>query len=89
MDPTCAHLERVTEVAPLDSGCTECLRTGSRWVHLRLCMSCGTVACCNDSPNRHATAHHRQSGHPVIRSFEHGERWLYCYPDDAWADPVD
>ncbi len=70
------------------SGCEECLKMGDRWVHLRLCMECGHVGCCDSSKNKHATKHVRASGHPVIRSFERGERWLYCYPDDMFVDPA-
>jgi uncharacterized UBP type Zn finger protein len=66
------------------AGCKECLAMGSRWVHLRICLSCGHVGCCDDSPNRHATAHHRATGHPVITSGERGETWAYCYPDDQF-----
>lgn len=62
--------------------------TGDRWVHLRLCMTCGHVGCCNDSPNRHASAHFRACEHPVIRSYEPGERWAYCYVDDAFVGSI-
>ncbi len=65
------------------AGCEDCLKVGGRWVHLRLCMSCGHVGCCDDSPNRHAPAHHRQTTHPVIQSFEPGEAWAYCYLDNT------
>ncbi len=64
------------------AGCEECLKIGSGWVHLRICLTCGHVGCCDDSPNRHATAHHRSTAHPVITSAEVGETWAYCYPDD-------
>jgi hypothetical protein len=64
------------------SGCEECLKSGSAWVHLRICLTCGHVGCCDDSPNRHATLHHRASHHPVITSAEVGETWAYCYPHD-------
>jgi uncharacterized UBP type Zn finger protein len=79
---TCTHLDTVTDVTPSGAGCEECLRTGGRWVHLRLCMTCGHVGCCDNSPGRHATGHwldHRD--HPVIRSYEPGENWWWCYPD--------
>jgi uncharacterized UBP type Zn finger protein len=65
-------------------GCEECLQTGSRWVHLRICLTCGNVGCCDSSPNRHATAHHRATGHPVITSAEIGETWAFCYPDERF-----
>jgi len=79
---TCTHLDTLRDVAPSDEGCHECLAAGGRWVHLRVCQECGHVGCCDSSPNRHATAHNRGTGHPIIRSFEPGEEWFYCYPDD-------
>jgi uncharacterized UBP type Zn finger protein len=66
------------------AGCKECLEMGSRWVHLRICLSCGHVGCCDDSPNRHATKHYRGTHHPIITSGEAGETWAYCYPDDQF-----
>ena len=82
---TCTHLDTITVLEPQGeiAGCEECLKTGARWVHLRMCQSCGKVGCCDDSPNRHATAHFNESGHPVIRSVEPGEAWSYCYVDDV------
>ena len=77
MSRRCEHVEAVGSVTPSASGCEDCLRDGDTWVHLRLCMSCGHVGCCDSSPNRHATAHHDQSGHPLIRSFEPGEDWWW------------
>jgi hypothetical protein len=82
MATTCRHLDQVGEVAPRADGCEECLATGGRWVHLRICMSCGHIGCCDNSPGRHATGQHRQTTHPLIRSFEPGEDWWWCYPDD-------
>jgi uncharacterized UBP type Zn finger protein len=79
---TCTHLDTLRDVSPGDDGCHECLAAGGRWVHLRMCQECGHVGCCDSSPNRHATAHNRGTGHPLIRSFEPGEEWFYCYPDD-------
>jgi uncharacterized UBP type Zn finger protein len=85
----CDHLPRSEEPAPrTPEGCEECLAAGDRWVHLRLCLDCGQVGCCNDSKNRHAMKHAQSTGHPVIRSLEPGERWQYCYPDDAFYDPA-
>jgi uncharacterized UBP type Zn finger protein len=79
---TCAHLDQVQDVAPdSTAGCSDCLATGSRWVHLRMCLSCGHVACCDSSPNRHATAHAGGTGHAVVRSMEPGEDWRWCYVD--------
>jgi len=80
----CSHLDQI-RVAPPESypGCEDCLRIGSSWVHLRLCLTCGHVGCCDDSPNRHATAHHEDSGHPIIRSAEPREDWCWCYDDEV------
>ena len=84
---TCAHIDGVTTIKhPKTRVCDECIKTGDRWVHLRTCQTCGTTLCCDNSPTRHATAHARSSTHPVIASAEPGERWLYCYPDDAFAE---
>ena len=81
---TCGHLDQIQDVTgDSTEGCTDCLAIGSRWVHLRMCLSCGHVACCDSSPNRHATAHADASGHPVIRSMEPGESWRWCYVDQA------
>lgn len=79
----CSHGGRVRTVVPTSAGCQECRESGSKWVHLRLCMTCGHVGCCDSSPNRHADAHWRATGHPIIRSFEPGEDWFWCYPDGA------
>jgi uncharacterized UBP type Zn finger protein len=65
------------------AGCKECLEMGSRWVHLRICLTCSHVGCCDDSPNRHATKHARTIGHPIIRSLEPGEAWSWCYVDEV------
>jgi uncharacterized UBP type Zn finger protein len=87
-DPACSHLDTLREVTPSADGCEECLKIGSTWFHLRLCMSCGKVGCCDQSPNRHATAHVNESGHPIIRSAEPGEEWAYCYPDDLYMETL-
>jgi uncharacterized UBP type Zn finger protein len=80
---TCQHLDQIRNVKPSGPGCVECLAGGRRdWVHLRMCQTCGHIGCCDNSPGKHATAHYRKVGHPVIRSFEPGEDWYYCYPDD-------
>jgi uncharacterized UBP type Zn finger protein len=82
----CGHIESVTDVKqPHARECDECVKTRSRWVHLRTCQTCGVTLCCDSSPNRHATKHARATTHPVVASAEPGERWLYCYPDDAIA----
>ena len=75
-------------VTPTALGCEECLAQGDPWVHLRLCMTCGHVGCCDDSPNRHATAHFRGTKHPVVKSFEPGEDWAWCYADDDLVDTI-
>jgi hypothetical protein len=83
----CTHIAAIKTVRqPQRRECEECVKIGARWVHLRTCQQCGTTRCCDDSPNRHASQHARASGHPVIASAEPGERWLYCYPDDAFAE---
>ena len=86
MAAACSHLEsiEVTELPDPLLGCEECLKTGSRWVHLRMCLECGKVGCCDNSPNRHATAHFRSQHHPLIQSYEPGEDWWYCYIDDLF-----
>jgi uncharacterized UBP type Zn finger protein len=81
---TCEHLVQVTEIEPQTTeGCQECLAEGSRWVHLRKCLSCGHIGCCDSSPRRHATAHYKETEHPVIASFEPGESWRWCYLDNV------
>ena len=83
MADTCTHLDAIAEVTPSSDGCEDCLRIGGHWVHLRICMTCGHVGCCDSSPNRHATAHWRANRtHPIIRSFEPGEGWWWCYEDE-------
>ncbi|QKE84691.1 DHA2 family efflux MFS transporter permease subunit [Arthrobacter sp. NEB 688] len=79
----CSHLTDTTPPTPRTDGCEECLRDGGTWVHLRLCQACGHVGCCDSSPGRHATAHARTSEHPVVRSFEPGEEWFWCYVDEV------
>jgi uncharacterized UBP type Zn finger protein len=83
MAQTCTHTEDIAVNAPpVSDGCVECLAMGSSWVHLRRCLRCGHVGCCDSSPNRHATAHFRTVGHPVVQSYEPGEDWFWCYMDD-------
>jgi uncharacterized UBP type Zn finger protein len=83
--PACTHLDHVhvTQLPAAVDGCVECLATGGVWLHLRICLECGHVGCCDDSPNRHATAHAHNSGHPIIRSLEPGEEWSWCYIDQV------
>jgi uncharacterized UBP type Zn finger protein len=82
--PTCSHLDTITVLDLPDqaAGCEECLRDGTAWLHLRICLACGHVGCCDGSPQRHATAHHQTSGHPLIRSLEPGEDWSWCFVDE-------
>ena len=84
---TCTHLDTVEDVTPTGNGCQECLQAGGRWVHLRMCMHCGHIGCCDNSPGRHATGHWTSNAsHPVIRSYERGEDWWWCYADDLFFD---
>lgn len=88
-DAVCAHLDRAREVTPSTTqGCEDCLREGTTWVHLRLCLECGHVGCCDNSPRRHATAHWHATDHVLIRSFEPGEDWGWCYVDDLFLLPT-
>ena len=83
--PTCTHLDQVRVTAlpdPID-GCEECLKTGSGWVHLRMCMTCGKIGCCDSSPNRHASRHAAEAAHPIARSAEAGETWSWCFVDEV------
>lgn len=85
MSDECSHLDAiaVTELPPGPLVCEECSKIGGTWVHLRMCLVCGKIGCCDNSPNRHATAHFRETGHPLIRSAEPGESWSWCYVDDV------
>ena len=81
----CTHLDAVELLAPEGpvAGCEDCLAIGGRWVHLRMCQTCGHVGCCDSSPNRHATAHFHTTAHPLVRSCEPGEEWFWCYRDEV------
>jgi uncharacterized UBP type Zn finger protein len=82
----CEHLAEIRDVAPrTPGGCEECLAAGDWWVHLRLCLTCGHVGCCDSSPNRHAIRHHQATMHPIIGSFERGETWRWCYVDQQFV----
>ena len=85
MAASCSHLESITILELPDPllGCEECLKTGDRWHHLRMCLACGKVGCCNSSPNRHASRHFREVGHPLVRSAEPGESWAWCFADEV------
>jgi uncharacterized UBP type Zn finger protein len=80
---SCTHLDTIRDVTPSAPGCEECLKIGSPWVHLRLCLACGHVGCCDNSPNRHATKHFHATAHPLIQSLEPGEDWAWCYVDEV------
>jgi uncharacterized UBP type Zn finger protein len=84
----CTHLDQIRDVTPSADGCEDCLRIGSWWVHLRLCLTCGHVGCCDSSPNRHASAHAKETGHPIVRSLEPGEDWAWCYVDEVVLEPA-
>jgi hypothetical protein len=86
MSTTCEHLDHPAHFEVTATVCTECVEMGSGWIHLRQCLVCGHVACCDSSPNRHATKHFRTIGHPTIRSVESGEDWGYCYEDDVFVE---
>ena len=89
MDDVCSHFDQARAVKPrTPDGCEECLRTGDEWVHLRLCLVCGHVGCCDQSPNRHASKHFHQTKHPVVRSFEPDEDWAWCYVDELGFEPA-
>jgi uncharacterized UBP type Zn finger protein len=85
---SCQHLDQIQQVRPNSRGCEECLRTGDGWVHLRICMTCGHVGCCDSSRNKHATAHFRRTDHPIVRSLEPGETWGWCYVDQEMIDSI-
>jgi hypothetical protein len=83
---TCTHLDEIKLVPPKRediAGCEECLATGGRWVHLRTCLTCGKVGCCDSSPNKHASRHAAEAGHPIVHSAEPGEDWNWCYVDEV------
>jgi hypothetical protein len=81
----CTHLDHVhvTDLPEAVDGCEDCLAGGSQWVHLRICLECGHVGCCDSSPMRHASAHASETGHPIVRSLEPGERWSWCFLDEV------
>jgi uncharacterized UBP type Zn finger protein len=88
--PQCSHLEQIAAVRPSTlEGCEECLKLGQRWVHLRVCLTCGFVGCCDSSAGKHASKHARQTNHQVVKSFEPGEIWVWCFADRELMIPVD
>jgi len=83
MDTSCAHLDSIRFSTTDKHYCEDCVKIGGSWVHLRLCLECGHVGCCDSSPNRHATKHFHQTSHPLVRSIEPGESWVWCYVDET------
>jgi uncharacterized UBP type Zn finger protein len=86
MSDSCTHLEQIQDVTPGAEGCEDCLRAGGQWLHLRLCLTCGHVGCCDSSPSKHATKHYYSTKHPMVRSFEPGEDWMWCYADELFFE---
>jgi uncharacterized UBP type Zn finger protein len=87
MARVCKHIKEANlSVTPSGTGCKECLEMGDTWVHLRLCLECGHVGCCDSSKNKHATKHYHATKHPVIKAFEPGEEWRWCYLDDLYVE---
>jgi uncharacterized UBP type Zn finger protein len=86
-EPRCTHLDQIHDVAPSAEGCEECLQTGDTWLHLRDCLICGHVGCCDSSRNKHASAHFHTTGHPLVQAFPPGEGWIWCYVDRLVLEP--
>ncbi len=84
----CSHLSQIVVTETEKHVCEDCVKTGDNWVHLRLCLTCGHVGCCDSSKNRHATRHAHSSAHPLIRSIEPGEDWVWCYPDEMTVGEI-
>jgi uncharacterized UBP type Zn finger protein len=85
MSLSCIHLDQIQDVTPSANGCEECLAMGDRWVHLRLCLTCGHVGCCDSSKNKHATKHFHATQHPIVKSLERGKDWSWCYIDNTFV----
>jgi len=81
----CKHLHMINPVTPNSQGCIDCLATGGVWKNLRMCLTCGYVGCCDSSPNKHASRHFRESGHPIFQSIQPGEDWRWCYLDKEFV----
>jgi uncharacterized UBP type Zn finger protein len=86
MATECTHLDQIHKVTPHSRGCEDCLKIGDTWMHLRLCLTCGHVGCCDSSKNKHATKHFHATDHPIIQSFEPGEHWRWCYKDQLFME---
>lgn len=89
MAVACTHIEMIGDVEPTSPGCKECLETGDEWLHLRLCLTCGHVGCCDQSRNRHASRHWHSAHHPIIQSLEPGEDWVWCFEDEVYMEFVE
>ena len=85
MSAKCKHVSKIRKVTPGAQGCEECLKSGDEWVHLRLCLICGHVGCCDSSRNKHASKHFKATGHPIIQAFGSDEDWMWCYVDDDFV----
>jgi uncharacterized UBP type Zn finger protein len=83
---SCTHLDQIRDMKPSAAGCEKCLQMGDRWVHLRMCLTCGHVGCCDSSKNKHATKHFHATSHPIVRSIESGESWRWCYADELFME---
>ena len=88
MSMTCEHVSQIRDVEPGTPGCEECLALGWEWVHLRLCLTCGHVGCCDNSRGKHATKHFHRTQHPIVRSFQPDEDWAWCYLDELLMEPA-
>jgi len=86
--PQCTHLNQIAVTSTDSHVCEECVKTGDTWVHLRMCLECGHTGCCDSSKNKHATKHFHHTKHPVMRSIEPGEAWIWCYPDSMMAGEI-
>jgi uncharacterized UBP type Zn finger protein len=86
MPAVCEHISQIRDVKPSAKGCEDCLKTGDTWVHLRICLHCGHVGCCDSSKNKHATKHFQKTGHPIMQSFQPGESWRWCYIDQIYIE---
>jgi uncharacterized UBP type Zn finger protein len=82
----CQHLGQAKDLQPANHVCEECIKLGDRWVHLRLCLTCGNIGCCDSSKNKHATKHYHETAHAIMRSIEQGEEWGWCYVDEIAFD---
>lgn len=89
MAKECMHLDQIRDVTPTAKGCEDCMKTKDEWLHLRMCLICGNVGCCDSSKNKHATKHFHATQHPLMKSFEPGEDWGWCYVDAVFLESLD